>query len=708
MKKIILVFILLSAFLIQSQERTDLHTNEVKFEKVNQLASPDVNTRLMLWDFSGGNILKYATVSQLQALFGGGGNSGFQNPATEDLNMSEYSIDNVTGLSMVNPSGNNTDIANYVFRTVNGDLTLTSEGGNNGSTVPIIGFTDSDKLLHLPGSNNAAIDAGSLDAATTKRWVQDYVTVNSGTDDQTASEVIYTPYLTITSTELQGAVNELKDELDALDLGGNFDPSANNEITGSWIFSNVINFVGSGQLNMNNRPITGLPNGVNPNDPVTKSQLDNIAPSYGSANRIPFINATDDGFDYSLNLTWDGSNFFVDGNIGVGTETPAEKIDVVGNVKTSGYKITGRTDDDVVLAGGGHIPLNSISGSGLQNVSEDTTPQLGGNLDTGTFGITGTGVIQVSQVRAGNGAGSSLNEDFIEIGEVGSSFNTEIRRHENSTVNYTQKTPVGNGTYGLSVNSTAFDENGNVDIDIPSSELGFIDVGTADYTFLPANVEEGIIHYIETVNDTVVLRLPEVASAHHLIQVKPKTKNQYFKILPTENVDQTQFLGSPNGKPFTFTSKVNGEWIDYNDYFLASAYVAPSTGVNYIVNSDISSTNNIQVSSADWVIDTTNNVVSYGGSASQYVQFELSENVGPGTYTFQFTLTDVTSSRFRLRLFNDGLNSADEIEGYVTRTSNGTFSASITVTDSDNRWVRIDCSSASASFKLGSPSFTLD
>jgi hypothetical protein len=40
-------------------------------------------------------------------------------------------------------------------------------------------------------------------------------TTFTGTDDQNASEVPYTPYLTITSMDVQAAINELKDEVDA-------------------------------------------------------------------------------------------------------------------------------------------------------------------------------------------------------------------------------------------------------------------------------------------------------------------------------------------------------------------------------------------------------------------------------------------------------------------------------------------------------------
>lgn len=45
------------------------------------------------------------------------------------------------------------------------------------------------------------------------------VPLSSGTDDQTMSEVPFTPYLTITATDGQTAVEELKDELDAAIIG---------------------------------------------------------------------------------------------------------------------------------------------------------------------------------------------------------------------------------------------------------------------------------------------------------------------------------------------------------------------------------------------------------------------------------------------------------------------------------------------------------
>lgn len=53
------------------------------------------------------------------------------------------------------------------------------------------------------GAENVDVDLSSLQDGT-------------GTDDQTAAEVPFTPYETITSTDSQAAINELKDEVDAL------------------------------------------------------------------------------------------------------------------------------------------------------------------------------------------------------------------------------------------------------------------------------------------------------------------------------------------------------------------------------------------------------------------------------------------------------------------------------------------------------------
>ena len=69
------------------------------------------------------------------------------------------------------------------------------------------------------------------------------------------------------------------------------------------------------------------------------------------------------------------------------------------------------TDTNVLKVGDGSTAYNSLSaisgggGSGISNLVEDTTPQLGGNLDLNSNNITGTGDIDV--------AGTVTSTDFI-------------------------------------------------------------------------------------------------------------------------------------------------------------------------------------------------------------------------------------------------------------------------------------------------------
>ena len=71
----------------------------------------------------------------------------------------------------------------------------------------------------------------------------------------------------------------------------------------------------------------------------------------------------------------------------------------------------GSTDDDILITAGSNITFSSVSaggftiaasggggGGGLSNVVEDTTPELGGNLNLNNKFITGSGGVNVSGV----------------------------------------------------------------------------------------------------------------------------------------------------------------------------------------------------------------------------------------------------------------------------------------------------------------------
>ena len=91
--------------------------------------------------------------------------------------------------------------------------------------------------------------------------------------------------------------------------------------------------------------------------------------------------------------------------IGIGTLSPTSKVEVVGDVSISGV-ITATS-----FSGDGSGLSNVPSTGGMSDLTDDTTPQLGGSLDINGNNITGTGNINVSGIVTAtsfSGDGSSL------------------------------------------------------------------------------------------------------------------------------------------------------------------------------------------------------------------------------------------------------------------------------------------------------------
>lgn len=73
--------------------------------------------------------------------------------------------------------------------------------------------------------------------------------------------------------------------------------------------------------------------------------------------------------------------------------TQAEVTTISGNIVSqipTDYYTTGEVD---TISGSLQAQIDTVSGTGISEVSEDTTPELGGNLDFLTYTISGTGTI---------------------------------------------------------------------------------------------------------------------------------------------------------------------------------------------------------------------------------------------------------------------------------------------------------------------------
>ena len=109
------------------------------------------------------------------------------------------------------------------------------------------------------------------------------------------------------------------------------------------------------------------------------------------------------------NVNINGGNGSTDGNINIGTENTT-----LITIGTSGNNIDFPATTTVDFTG---ATVTGLSVSGIGNdIKNDTTPQLGGNLDLNSFDITGTGDINITgTVTASGGVTFSGTTDFDTI-----------------------------------------------------------------------------------------------------------------------------------------------------------------------------------------------------------------------------------------------------------------------------------------------------
>ena len=111
-----------------------------------------------------------------------------------------------------------------------------------------------------------------------------------------------------------------------------------------------------------------------------------------------FFEITDNSLNPVATFTKDqGVELYWRGSTGAGRklQTTSSGITVTGTVNATSFARPGGTSSQYLMADGS-VSTGGGGGGGISNVVDDTTPQLGGNLDLNLYNITGTGNILIN------------------------------------------------------------------------------------------------------------------------------------------------------------------------------------------------------------------------------------------------------------------------------------------------------------------------
>lgn len=154
-------------------------------------------------------------------------------------------------------------------------------------------------------------------------------------------------------------------------------------------------------LDLNNKKIINLATPTLGTDAATKTYVDNAVALSDTLAELTDVNTT--GATANSILKYNGSAWVVSTDVNT-TDISSNTITQLSDVDTSGA-----TANSILKYNGNTWVVGTDIDTGILNVVEDTSPQLGGNLDLNSQSITGTGTVNIVGSFAGTNANLSGN-----------------------------------------------------------------------------------------------------------------------------------------------------------------------------------------------------------------------------------------------------------------------------------------------------------
>ncbi|MEP0131358.1 MAG: hypothetical protein ABJJ25_13490 [Eudoraea sp.] len=238
---------------------------------------------------------------------------------TDDQNITNFVFDDLTNVLTITLEDGNTqtvDLTALATGAGTDDQQLTLTGGNiltleDGGTVDLNLFldnTDDQTITNFAFDDLTNVLTITLEDGNTQTVDLTALATAAGTDDQVAAEVPFTAYLSITSPNVQGAVVQLKDELDAVVVAGGGNPI--DELQDLQLAGNILSLTNPATVG-NNVDLTGIIDDADA-DPV--NEIQNITSGDGS------VVITPAGIDFDLSVAAGSDDQNIQGS-GLAVET---------------------------------------------------------------------------------------------------------------------------------------------------------------------------------------------------------------------------------------------------------------------------------------------------------------------------------------------------------------------------------------------------